>query len=155
MSPSQLAMPLAVGGVALIIYSQVGYFWVHARLGTRATAWVGLAGYAPLCVGLAAPSLLPPAAQGPALAALVAARACFANNAFTSAMVCVNLAAPPGMIGRVNGAGQALAAAVQNRAIETAQYGWLGMWYGPGAARAKVQGWLAAPVTVLWNVEKN
>ena len=50
---------------------------------------------------------------------------------------------------------KALAAAVQNRAIETAQYGWLGMWYGPGAARAKVQGWLAAPVTVLWNVEKN
>ncbi len=30
---------------------------------------------------------------------------------------------------------KALAAAVQNRALETAQYGWLGMWYGPGAAR--------------------
>jgi peptide/nickel transport system substrate-binding protein len=49
---------------------------------------------------------------------------------------------------------KALALAVQNRAIETAQYGWLGMWYGPGAARANVKGWLQAPVTVLWNIEK-
>jgi peptide/nickel transport system substrate-binding protein len=49
---------------------------------------------------------------------------------------------------------KALAAAVQKRAIETAQYGWLGQWYGPGATRANVTGWLKAPLTVLWNVEK-
>ncbi len=49
---------------------------------------------------------------------------------------------------------KALAVAVQNRALETAQYGWLGMWYGPGAARSSVVGWLKAPVTVLWNIEK-
>ena len=49
---------------------------------------------------------------------------------------------------------KALAAAVQNRALETAQYGWLGQWYGPGAARSSVVGWLQAPVTVLWNIEK-
>jgi len=47
-----------------------------------------------------------------------------------------------------------LALAVQNRALETAQYAWLGQWYGPGAARANVVGWLKAPVTVLWNIEK-
>jgi hypothetical protein len=28
------------------------------------------------------------------------------------------------------------------------------MWYGPGAARTSVVGWLKAPVTVLWNIEK-
>ncbi|MFO1086890.1 MAG: ABC transporter substrate-binding protein [Reyranellaceae bacterium] len=49
---------------------------------------------------------------------------------------------------------KALAAAVQNRALDQAQYGWLGMWYGPGAARTNVVGWLKAPVTVLWNIEK-
>jgi peptide/nickel transport system substrate-binding protein len=49
---------------------------------------------------------------------------------------------------------KALAAAVQKRAIETAQYGWLGQWYGPGATRANVTGWLKAPVPVMWNVEK-
>ena len=49
---------------------------------------------------------------------------------------------------------KALAAAVQARALETAQYGWLGMWYGPGASRTNVVGWLQAPVTVLWNIEK-
>ena len=49
---------------------------------------------------------------------------------------------------------KALAAAVQNRALETAQYGWLGQWYGPGAARSNVIGWLKAPVTVLWNITK-
>jgi tyrosine-protein kinase Etk/Wzc len=49
---------------------------------------------------------------------------------------------------------QTLDVAVQNRALETAQYVWLGMWYGPGAARTSVVGWLTAPVTVLWNIEK-
>lgn len=49
---------------------------------------------------------------------------------------------------------KALAAAVQSRALETAQYAWLGQWYGPGAARSNVVGWLKAPVTVLWNIEK-
>ena len=34
--------------------------------------------------------------------------------------------------------GKALAAAVQARALETAQYGWIGQWYGPGATRANV-----------------
>ncbi len=47
-----------------------------------------------------------------------------------------------------------LAEAVQLRAIETAQFGWLGQWYGPGARRTNVTGWLKAPVPVLWNIEK-
>jgi len=49
---------------------------------------------------------------------------------------------------------KALAKAVQDRAIETAQYGWVGQWYGPGAARGTVTGWLKAPVPVMWNIEK-
>jgi peptide/nickel transport system substrate-binding protein len=49
---------------------------------------------------------------------------------------------------------KAIAAAIQQRAIDQAQYIWLGMWFGPGAARANVVGWLKAPVTVLWNIEK-
>ena len=49
---------------------------------------------------------------------------------------------------------KALAAAVQARALETAQYGWLGQWYGPGAERTNIAGWLKAPVPVLWNIEK-
>jgi peptide/nickel transport system substrate-binding protein len=50
--------------------------------------------------------------------------------------------------------GKALAKAVQDRALETAQYGWIGQWYGPGAMRADVSGWLKAPVPVMWNIEK-
>jgi peptide/nickel transport system substrate-binding protein len=50
--------------------------------------------------------------------------------------------------------GKALAKAVQDRALETAQYGWIGQWYGPGASRAAVTGWLKAPVPVMWNIEK-
>ena len=49
---------------------------------------------------------------------------------------------------------KALAKAVQDRAIETAQYGWIGQWYGPGAVRKNVTGWLKAPVPVMWNVDK-
>ena len=47
-----------------------------------------------------------------------------------------------------------LAHAVQNRALETAQYGWIGQWYGPGVARKNVTGWLKAPVPVMWNIAK-
>jgi len=47
-----------------------------------------------------------------------------------------------------------LAKAVQNRALETAQYGWVGQWYGPGAQRKNITGWLKAPVPVMWNIEK-
>jgi peptide/nickel transport system substrate-binding protein len=49
---------------------------------------------------------------------------------------------------------KALALAVQNRAIDQAQYAWLGMWYGPGASRTSVVGWLKAPVVVHWTIEK-
>jgi peptide/nickel transport system substrate-binding protein len=49
---------------------------------------------------------------------------------------------------------KAIAAQIQSRAIETGQYGWLGQWYGPGATRANVGGWLKAPCAVMWNVEK-
>ena len=34
-----------------------------------------------------------------------------------------------------------LAAAVQARALQTAQYGWVGQWYGPGAMRSNISGW--------------
>jgi len=50
--------------------------------------------------------------------------------------------------------GKALAATVQARALQTGQFGWLGQWYGPGATRSNVSGWLKAPVPVMWNVEK-
>ncbi|MDP1965228.1 MAG: ABC transporter substrate-binding protein [Reyranella sp.] len=50
--------------------------------------------------------------------------------------------------------GKALAVAIQARALETGQFGWLGQWYGPGAMRSNVTGWLKAPVPVMWNVEK-
>ncbi|MBX9943328.1 MAG: ABC transporter substrate-binding protein [Reyranella sp.] len=49
---------------------------------------------------------------------------------------------------------KALAEAVQLRALETAQFGWIGQWYGPGARRTNVTGWLKAPVPVFWNIEK-
>ena len=49
---------------------------------------------------------------------------------------------------------KALAAAVQARALQTAQYGWIGQWYGPGAMRSNISGWLKAPVPVMWNIEK-
>jgi peptide/nickel transport system substrate-binding protein len=49
---------------------------------------------------------------------------------------------------------KALAETIQLRAIETGQFGWIGQWYGPGAHRKNVTGWLTAPVPVFWNIEK-
>ena len=34
------------------------------------------------------------------------------------------------------------------------QFGWIGQWYGPGARRTNIKGWLKAPVPVFWNIEK-
>src|SRR5882672_5049024 len=50
--------------------------------------------------------------------------------------------------------GKALAEAIQLRAMDTGEFGWLGQWYGPGARRANITGWLKAPVPVMWNIEK-
>ena len=47
-----------------------------------------------------------------------------------------------------------LARAVQDEAIKNVQYAWLGQWYGPGAVRSNIVGWMRAPVPVLWNIEK-
>lgn len=112
--PSQLAPPLAVGGLALILWSQLGYFRLQKKVGTLRAARCGLAGMAPFCVLLAAPSLLPAGApRAVALSVLLILRSCFANNAFTSSMVLVNEAAPRESIGLVNGAGQTLASFVR------------------------------------------
>lgn len=48
-----------------------------------------------------------------------------------------------------------IAHSIQNRALETGQYGWLGQWYGPGATRSDIRGWLSAAAPVMWNIEKS
>ena len=123
--PPRLAPPLAVGGLALILWSQLGYFRLQKRVGTLRAARCGLAGMAPFCLLLAAPSLLPAGlARSAALSLLLVLRSVFANNAFTSSMVLVNEAAPRESIGLVNGAGQTLASFV--RALGPALGG--GLW---------------------------
>ena len=123
--PAQLAPPLAVGGLALILWSQLGYHRLQRKVGTLRAARCGLAGMAPFCLLLAAPSLarqgLPRASS---LSLLLCLRSVFANNAFTSSMVLVNEAAPRESIGLVNGAGQTLASFV--RAVGPALGG--GLW---------------------------
>ena len=114
-----------MGGLALILWSQLGYFRLQKRVGTLRAARCGLAGMAPFCLLLAAPSLLPAGlARSAALSLLLVLRSVFANNAFTSSMVLVNEAAPRESIGLVNGAGQTLASFV--RALGPALGG--GLW---------------------------
>jgi peptide/nickel transport system substrate-binding protein len=49
---------------------------------------------------------------------------------------------------------KALAEAVQVRATQYPTHIPLGQWFQPGAARKNVDGFMTAPVTVFWNVEK-
>jgi len=56
--------------------------------------------------------------------------------------------------GSDRGAGLIKYDAETGRTLETAQFGWLGQWYGPGAMRSNITGWLKAPVPVMWNIEK-
>ena len=113
LSPAALAAPLAVGGAALIAWSQLGYMHLQKAVGTRRTAKLGLGGAAPLAALLPLPSALPRAVAVPTLALLLAARSIVANNAFTSSMILVNTNAPPGRLGPVNRAGQTLASAAR------------------------------------------
>jgi len=48
---------------------------------------------------------------------------------------------------------KAIAAAVQN-ARSKPRNSAARQWYGPGASRANVNGWLKTPVAVMWNVDK-
>jgi peptide/nickel transport system substrate-binding protein len=45
-----------------------------------------------------------------------------------------------------------IAAAVQKRVVEYPTHIHLGQWYNPGAYRKTVEGVLAAPAPVLWNI---
>ena len=137
LSPAALAAPLAVGGAALIAWSQLGYIHLQKAVGARRTAKLGLGWAAPLVALLPLPSALPAAVAVPTLALLLAARSIVANNAFTSSMILVNTNAPPGRLGPVNGAGQTLASAA--RAVGPALGGVL--WAG-AAVTPLVGQWL-------------
>ncbi|KAK9846301.1 hypothetical protein WJX81_001226 [Elliptochloris bilobata] len=116
LSPSQLAVPLAVSGIALVA-SAVGFPPLARLLGTLATLKLGLWLAAPAAAGLAAPSLLPRAlgawAPQAALGAVLCAKSASSTLAFTASMILVNTAAPADQLGSVNGAGQALASLVR------------------------------------------
>jgi len=117
LTPAELAAALGVGGAALIVVARWGYRAIHVRVGTLACARAGLGGAVPLCLALPLPSLLPgggsSSARVLALSLLLAARSLAANLAFTAAMLSINVAAPPGDVGLVNGAGQTIASFVR------------------------------------------
>jgi len=49
---------------------------------------------------------------------------------------------------------KAIAEAVQVRITQYPTHIHLGQWFQPPAARKNIEGFVAAPVTILWNVEK-
>jgi peptide/nickel transport system substrate-binding protein len=49
---------------------------------------------------------------------------------------------------------KAIAEAVQVRETQYPTHVWLGQWYQPAAVRKNVDGMIAAPVTIFWNIEK-
>lgn len=116
LSTSQLAIPLAAGGAAIISWSLLGYPWLRSKLGTRNTCRTGLLGSSFMAILIALPSAVlarHKAASIAMLAAVVAFQDLCANNAFTSSMIMVNTAAPRKSMGAVNGLGQALACFVR------------------------------------------
>ena len=60
LSTSQLAVPLAAGGAAIITWSLLGYPWLRSKLGTKNTCRSGLLGSACMVLLIALPSAVVP-----------------------------------------------------------------------------------------------
>jgi hypothetical protein len=116
LTPQGLAAPLAFGGAAVFAFTLLCYPPLVARCGLRAATRGGFAASALASLALPAASLAPAAshaARSALLYSAVALRGAAAVTVFTSSMLLVNRACPPGQLGEVNGAGQALAALVR------------------------------------------
>ena len=73
LSTSELAVPLAAGGSAIILWSLLGYPWLRSKLGTKNTCRSGLLCSAGTVILLALPSVLVP---GQKAASIVSSSLC-------------------------------------------------------------------------------
>eukprot|EP00873_Tetraselmis_striata_P027647 jgi/Tetstr1/447911/TSEL_035219.t1 len=125
-STGQLAVPYSVGGASLLAFGTLGFKRLQARFDTLQLARLGLLLSAGVWLLLPAASLAMPH-EGVAMAAVctaAAGRAVAGTATFTSSMVLVNVAAPPGQLGAVNGMGQAAAAFVRGVGPAVGGFAW-------------------------------
>ncbi|KAI8462328.1 MAG: hypothetical protein J3K34DRAFT_462986 [Monoraphidium minutum] len=118
MEEADLAVPLALNGGCLILFSLLGYPPLQRAFGTLPVSRAGLLGAAAVATLVPLPSLAAaagaPLPQTSALlTAVLALKAVVQVSAFTGAMILVNLLPRPEHLGAVNGAGQTLASLVR------------------------------------------
>jgi hypothetical protein len=142
LTPQGLAAPLAFGGAAVFAFTLCAYPPLVARAGLRAATRGGFAFSALAALALPAATLAPAAARrarAAVLYAAVALRGGAAVTVFTSSMLMVNRACPPGQLGEVNGAGQALAALVRGLGPALAGVEWAAAVRAAGRGAAGAQ----------------
>jgi hypothetical protein len=126
MTTSQLSIPLSVFGVSLLLFAVFGFRRVERLLGVRPLARAGL------FLSVVAWMLHPVASlampnETAAMAILCVAhvgKAVSQTSTFTSAMVLINVTAPNGQLGRVNGMGQSIASFVRGAGPAIGGYVW-------------------------------
>jgi MFS family permease len=111
--PSQkLALPMAAGGLALVLWAMYGFPWLHTKLGSVRCSKVGLWQTVPVALLIPCASL-PWVPSAPWMYVISALKAISATNAFTGCLIFVNPTAPRAQLGAVNGVGQTLASLVR------------------------------------------
>lgn len=126
LSTSQLSVPYSVGGASLLAFGTLGFKPLQARLDTLQLARLGLMLSAGVWLLHPVASLAMPHTSA-ALAILctaAAGRAVSGTATFTASMVLVNVSAPPGQLGAVNGVGQAAAAFVRGVGPAAGGFAW-------------------------------
>ena len=112
---NQLAVPLGVCGIVLMLYAVLGYPKCLERYGAAMSCRIGLLATAPLILvtpvayyvsdSVVAAQLM--------LCLILGIRIMAETNSFSSSLIMVNTAAPKYAIGKVNGSGQMLASLVR------------------------------------------
>ena len=126
LSESDLAMPLACGGVMLILYTIFAMPAVAKRYTPQQSIKIGLICQIPVTLMLPTTSFFTTSRPTVAYLGLVVAfclKSAIGVNNFTQSMLLINKFSPKSQLGRVNGAGQTLASL--SRAVGPAVGGWL------------------------------
>ena len=114
-STTQLGLPLAVSGMAVLTFAALACKRVQRCFGIQRLARLGLYLSVPVWLVIPAASLVMPSTKGAMgiLSLALTFKSVAGVSTFTSSMVMVNVASPPKQLGAVNGMGQSVAAFVR------------------------------------------
>lgn len=122
---NELGVPLTCGGISLFLFAMLAYKPIQRRLGVKPLTRWALRLSVPIALLVPAVSALPPykLLVLVALSVIFLLRSVLGTSVFTSSAIMVNISAPPGQLGAVNGFGSSIVALL--RGVGPGLGGWL------------------------------